>query len=387
MLKLLLVLAVMICNNPSSNDNKDNLSTKSKQKDKEISTADRSTKYPFYIGTYTDSESEGIYLSFFDADAGTISSPKLVTKLENATFQNLSKDKNSLLSVSQNKDGIGDTHEYTINEDFTLRLKNIYKNDGVGSCYVSYHDDSESVLVANYRSGNVTRTTKTAGFSNQHSGTGPNANRQEKPHAHCIKIDLQSKFAYSCDLGADKIYVYNLQKGGLNPVTEIKTALGAGPRHVDFHPDEEIMAVVNELNSSIEVFKADKNGLFTKRIHTVSTIPKSHTSNNQCADIHFSDDGKYLYASNRGHNSIAVFKMNQKMKPELIQLMDQTISWPRNFSLSPDGKFMLVANKNSNCITLYRVDKNTGKLTYTKQRINISKPVCITFPDSTPQTR
>ena len=140
------------------------------------------------------------------------------------------------------------------------------------------------------------------------------------------------------------------------------------------------MSVINELNSTVEVFTADEDGCFTNRIFSISTIPEDHKSNNQCADIHYSVDGMYLYASNRGHNSIVVYKVDQEtMELEAIQWMKEDINWPRNFTISPDNKHLLIANQNSNKITIYTINNETGKLNYTNNSLSLSKPVCLTF--------
>lgn len=339
-----------------------------------------------YIGTYTNESSKGIYLAEFDADSGIFSTPEIVTTLNNPSFQCITPDQNELWSVNESWNGPGQVVGFSINPaNGKLTELAKYGTSGNGPCYVSYHQESQTVLAANYNSGNVIRVgvgESNAGISwdHQHEGTGPNKSRQSSPHAHCIKIDLNRKYAYSCDLGADKIYVYNLEESGLPEFATIKTKSGAGPRHLDFHPEMKAMSFVNELNSSIETYLPDENGCFTKFLSAVTTIPTSHTGNNQCADIHYSSDGKFLYASNRGHNSIVTYSINeQTMEPTLIQWMEEEINWPRNFAIDPNDNFIIVANQESNLITVYQIDQKTGQLTFNGNKISISKPVCLTF--------
>lgn len=337
-----------------------------------------------YIGTYTNAGSEGIYLADFNVNTGTISTPKAIAKINNPSFQCISADQTQLWSVNESGSGNSEVVGFQISKkDGSLTHIGNYSTVGSGPCFVSYHQPSQTVMAANYNSGNTIRigvgkNNKGETVTHQHEGSGPNASRQSTPHAHCIKIDLNGKYAYSCDLGADKIYVYNLEESGLNVYKTIKTQSGSGPRHLDFHPDGKAMMVINELNSTIETYLPDEHGCFTKFKSTTKTIPSTFTTNNQCADIHFSHDGKFLFGSNRGHNSIVSYAVNQEsMELTLIGWMQEDISWPRNFTISPDGNFILVANQNSDLITVYKVDQTTGILTYTGNKLSLSKPVCL----------
>jgi 6-phosphogluconolactonase len=339
-----------------------------------------------YIGTYTDAESEGIYRSIFNTETGDISNPELLAKVNNASFQCITGNKKQLWSVSESSEGQGEVTGFAIDAHTgNLHLLESYFTQGDGPCYVGYHEATKSVLTANYGSGNVTaipvnKSGKLKGSSSfqQHSGNGPKLNRQKGPHAHCIKPDLNGKFIYSADLGTDKIYAYTIKKNKLELYKEISLEAGSGPRHIAFHPANKSMTVVNELNSTIAIFLPDNDGCFSEFKSSITTIPASFTENNQCADIHFSPDGQYLYASNRGHNSIAAFKVNQvTMELTPIGWMQETIKWPRNFTIAPSGNFLLVANKNSDKITVFRIDPRSGLLEFTGKELLISKPVCL----------
>jgi 6-phosphogluconolactonase len=342
--------------------------------------------YQLYIGTYTDGESEGIYLAQFDADSGILSQPQLVANIDNSSFQCITPDGKQLWSVSESWNGPGKVIGFTM-DSTSGDLKKLaeYPTLGNGPCYVSYHAKSETVLAANYNTGNVVRivvgeSSKGNTAVHRHEGNGPNTSRQSSPHAHNIHIDLEGKYAYSCDLGTDQVYVYDLANKGLQVKHIIQTEKGAGPRHLDFHPEGKAMTVINELNSTIETYLPDHDGVYSKLLSVVSTIPSTHTSNNQCADLHYSTDGKTLYASNRGHNSIAVFSVDQNtMEPTLVQWMEEALQWPRNFVLSPNGKYLLAANQEAHNISIYGIDQQNGKLTFTGHTTTLSKPVCLTF--------
>ncbi|MFA9391948.1 MAG: lactonase family protein [Prolixibacteraceae bacterium] len=370
--------------------NQDSLSNDEMEQEEETGTDTDSTTTAFdeelylYIGTYTDAGSKGIYLANFDVDSGLISTPKLVATVNNASFQCISTDETQLWSVNESGSGNGEVVGFRIDSNNgTLSEIGKYSTKGSGPCYVSYDEIGNTVLAANYNSGNVIRietgaNNKGNSSVHQHEGSGPNVSRQSSTHAHSIKIDLKGKYAYSCDLGADKIYVYKLEETGLKVFKTIQTQSGSGPRHLDFHPEGKAMMVLNELNSSVETYLPDQDGCFSKFQKATKTIPSTFTANNQCADIHFSSDGKLLFASNRGHNSIVSFKVNQtNMELTLLGYMQENIDWPRNFALSPDGNFILVANQNSNLLTVYRVNQNTGLLSFTGNQISLSKPVCV----------
>jgi 6-phosphogluconolactonase len=345
-------------------------------------------KYLLYIGTYTDGGSKGIYVSPFDIETGFISEPTLAATLSNPSFQTITADKKQLWSVSELWNGGGRVYGYEINwENGELKQVSNLSTLGNGPCYVSVHENTKNILTANYGSGNVSNTPvdemgKSTGdsFTHQHLGKGPHASRQKEPHAHSIKVDLKGIYSYAANLGTDKVYAYTIENNKLTLKKEITIEPGSGPRHLDFHPSMKAMAVVNELNSTISLFKADRDGCFSELYSSITTLPDNFTSNNQCADIHYSPDGMFLYASNRGHNSIVVYKVDQAtMALEIVDWFSETINWPRNFTIDPTGNFIIVANQNANSITVLKRDAANGKLTYTGHRLTVSKPVCVTL--------
>jgi 6-phosphogluconolactonase len=211
-------------------------------------------------------------------------------------------------------------------------------------------------------------------------GSSVNENRQTRPHAHSIKFAPAENLVFSADLGTDQLDIFMLDDKKLqaNEQKFVKMKPGAGPRHFDFDEKGEYIFVINELNSTISTIK--KEGEKWTTIETVSTVPENFEGQNYCADIHVSDDGKFLYGSNRGHNSIVVFAVDDETKKLTLKgFAGVEGDWPRNFSLSPDGNHLLVANQRSGNITLFKINKETGIPEFTGKEIKIPEPVCIEF--------
>jgi 6-phosphogluconolactonase len=218
----------------------------------------------------------------------------------------------------------------------------------------------------------------------QHKGSGKNPDRQEAPHAHSVILDSSNKYAFVSDLGIDRIMIYkfNSKTGILTPanIPWVSLQPGAGPRHFTFHPNGKNAYIINELNSTISCFSYEsKDGKLTE-IQTITTLPANSEGNNSCADIHISPSGKYLYGSNRGHNSIVCYSIDKTSgKLTLVGFESTRGETPRNFSIDPSGTFLLVANQNSNTIVTFRIDSQTGKLNFTEHILKVPSPVCIKF--------
>jgi 6-phosphogluconolactonase len=262
---------------------------------------------------------------------------------------------------------------------------------GADPCYVSFDQTGKYLMVANYTGGNVSvfpiapdgRIGLASAFV-QHSGSGPNKERQEGPHAHYIATSADNRFAFAVDLGLDEVVVYRFDpaKGSLTPNDPpfAKLAPGAGPRHLAFHPNGKFAYVLNEVNSTVTAFAYDaKNGAFSS-LQTLSTIPKDFTAHNDTAEIVVHPSGKFLYASNRGHDSIAEFNIDP-VKGTLTLAGDFSTrgKTPRNFALDPTGKVLLAANQESNNIVVFRIDQFTGALAATGQVAQVPAPVDIVF--------
>jgi 6-phosphogluconolactonase len=218
----------------------------------------------------------------------------------------------------------------------------------------------------------------------QHRGKGPNAERQEAPHAHCIVTDPSNRYALAADLGIDRVLLYRLDsaKSSLHHVAtgDAQIKAGAGPRHLTFHPTLPLVYVANELDSTVTTIHIDAGRGTLTPADSQSTLPASWSGTSYAADIHVAPSGRALYVSNRGHNSVAVFSI----APSTGALtLEQTIStggdWPRNFSFDPTGRWLLVANQRSGDIVVFARDQATGRLTASDQRLAIPSPVCLRF--------
>jgi 6-phosphogluconolactonase len=323
--------------------------------------------YYIYIGTYTGNGSKGIYRATFDTDSGTISTPELAATITNPSFQCISKDHRLLWSVTETSSG--QVTGYLIDTiSGNLTKTSTFSSLGDAPCYVSFDGNKLCVVTANYNSGNVTLIPVTAdgmangkAFSDQHTGKGPNSSRQSGPHAHCAKVDPTGKYIYSCDLGTDKIYVYTINNGTLSLFKTIITTPGSGPRHLDFHPQLKSMAVIHELDGTITTYLPDADGCFSVVNNTVSTLPDSYNGQKSCADIHFSSDGRFLYGSNRVHNSIALIRIDEAtQQASVVDWQTSNLKTPRNFAIDPSGKYIIAVNQDGNSITVYKIDKDTG---------------------------
>ncbi len=307
---------------------------------------------------------------------------KLMATSQGPSFLAISK--NQLFAISEKNQGT--LSSYQIADD-TLQLINESSTFGNHPCYVGVDPSGMLAAVANYRSGDgaVIKILSDGSvgdtlFTYQHTGTGPNTNRQEAAHAHCSVFSPDGRFMYVVDLGIDRVMGY--PTSGENVGTgfvALQLDPGDGPRHIDFHPTEPMVFVINELsNTVVSAAVVPVSGVFAL-IDKQSTLPADFTEHSQCADIHVSNDGQFLYASNRGHNSIAVYKVSTEGGLELVQIESVRGDWPRNFTLSPNEKFLLVANQNSGNIVVFQRDANSGKLTFAEQEFKMSKPVCLKF--------
>ncbi len=342
---------------------------------------------PLYIGTYTAEGSDGIYMARFDTLTGQLTQPVVAARLINPSYLTLSADKSLLFAVGENSGLTPNLYSYKIDSATGLpTLVDSVSTGGASSCYVSLVG-SGMVAFANYSSGDVSFVSfnKEGAFTGkpitfQHKGSGPNIERQIGPHAHSIMADRDKKYVYAADLGMDKLVVYKCLKDTVVPVTEIEITPGAGPRHFDFHPAGKIMTLLNEIDHSVQVFVTDQQGIFSIKTQTISLLPDSLHRSNWSADIHFSEDGKHLYASVRGVNHIEMFAVNTTGNAiNWIGSVSDGVNWPRNFTLDPTGNFLLVANKKGNDIIVFKRDVNTGLLSPNASSIEVSMPACLKF--------
>lgn len=352
-----------------------------KQETKKAEVEQKGKGTAFYVGTYTNKDSKGIY-KYKLLENGKVESIGLVAQTESPSFLTKSVDNKYLLAVSESEKGT--VESYKIGKD-SLEFINRSKSGGAHPCFVTVNDAGQ-VLVANYSGGNISLLELMSNGElsslldvQQHHGKGP-TNRQKAPHAHSTWFAPTNNSIVSVDLGTDELIFSTIdaQSKKLVPYTQhkLKMEAGAGPRHLSFHPNNKWIYVVNELNSTVSLV-TEEEGKYTLK-SSVSTLPEEYTEKNLCADIHVSKDGKFLYVSNRGHNSIAIFSINENGELTSVGHELTRGDWPRNFALSPDNNFLLVAHQHSGNIVSFKRNTETGELDYISE-IMAGTPVCILF--------
>ncbi len=354
-------------------------------------------QYIAYVGTYTSkTTSKGIYAYRFDAEKGQLSPIGAPTESADPSFLAVHPNGKYLYAVNEIANFNGGTggavSAFAIDaKTGALKFLNQVPTRGAGPCYLSLDKTGNYVLVANYDGGSIASfpvhddgTLGTAAGFVQHSGSGPDKERQEGPHAHWIGTSPDNRFALAADLGLDQVLVYGFDssKGLFTPLLSgfAKVKPGAGPRHLAFNPNGKFAYVLSEMDSSVTVFSYQaKTGAFTS-LQTISTLPKDFSGPKQAAEIAVHPSGKFLYASSRGHDSIAVFAIDEK-KGTLTSL-GQVLTGgktPRHFAIDPTGTYLLAENQDSNNIVVFHIDAATGNLTPTGQTVEVPSPVCITF--------
>lgn len=346
-----------------------------------------------YVGTYTSGESRGIYIYRMDPAAGELK-PVGSIKADNPSYLAINANRRFLYAVNEvtefaGKPG-GAVSAYSIDQKTgALRFENQQPSLGGAPCYISVDRRDRFVLIANYVGGNVAvlplqrdGRLREAADVEQHSGSGANPERQERPHAHSFILDPADRFAFAADLGIDKIIVYRFDRrnGKLTPNSPpwAQVKAGAGPRHFVFHPTGGYAYVINELDSTVTAFSYDKVRGRLSEIQTVSALPAGFSGDNSCADIHLSPSGKFLYGSNRGHDSIVVFKVDESTgRLAYVEHVSTGGKTPRNFCIDPTGNFLLAANQRSNTIVTFRVDPASGRLRSTDRITEVPSPVCL----------
>jgi len=347
-----------------------------------------------YVGTYTgggENASKGIYRSMLDLQTGELSSPVLAAEARNPSFLEIHPNGKSLYAVSE-AGASGRVFAYAI-DPATGDLKpfNDRPTGGSGPCHVNLDHAGRNVLVANYNSGSASvipvrpdgGLAEPAGFV-QHEGSSVNPARQKGPHAHSVNVSADDRFAFVADLGLDKIMIYRLDTstGKITPNDPPSAQLkaGAGPRHLAFDPAGKHAYVINELDSTITAFDYDAASGALKEIQTVPTLPAGFSGPSYCAEVRVHPTGRFLYGSNRGHDSVAVYRIDPAQGTlTLVEHESAGIKTPRNLNIDPTGKFCLVANQDGNSIVVFRIDPETGSLEPTGHKIDVSKPVCIRF--------
>ncbi len=328
-----------------------------------------------YFGTYTKRTSEGVYAADFDNQTGQLSNLRLVAKEQNPTYLAFSKAGDLYTVGTENgKGGIAafDSHFTPLNH---------VVEDGAPLCYVTVDEERQLVYGANYHKGQalvykIGEKGELALVDKvQHTGSGPHPN-QTVPHVHFTDL-TPDKYLVTCDLGTDQVVTYKVsEQGQLSHLDTYHSAAGAGPRHIVFHPTAKIAYLICELNATIEVLIYDGLGHF-EHMQTISTIPAEHTGFNGTAAIRISTDGKFVYGSNRGHDSVAVYKTLGDDSLELVEIVSTNGNTPRDFIITKDGKFLIVAHQDSDNVTVFSRDAETGKLAELSHDFMVAEAVCV----------
>lgn len=348
-----------------------------------------------YFGTYTSGKSKGIYVSRFDTASGKLSAPELAAETTNPSFVAIHPSHRFLYAVGElsGKKG-GAVSAFAIDpQSGKLTLLNQQSSVGVGPCFVAVDKAGKNALVANYGGGSVAalpiqsdgRLAEASSFI-QHTGSSVNPKRQKGPHAHSINLDAANHFAFTPDLGLDKVLIYKFDsaKGTLTPNNPpfASVAPGSGPRHFAFHPSGRFAYVINEINCTMTAFSYDAKRGELKELQTLSTLPQGESvlPAYSTAEVRVHPSGKFLYGSNRGHDTIAVFAIDEstgKLVP--IEHVPTQGKIPRNFGIDPTGGWLLAAHQSSDNVVVFRIDQKTGRLTPTGQSIEVGAAVCVKF--------
>ena len=345
------------------------------------------TSTVFYVGTYTGESSQGIYKYSIDSE-GVMNALGLVAETTNPSFLAISPDRRHLIACNEIKDntGQGRIESYSIKDD-RLELLSSSPSGGAHPCHVSI-DPNGVVLVANYSGGNVSllKMDQNGVLSDlldtkQHSGSSITS-RQQGPHAHSIWSDPHTNTIVAVDLGIDKLVMYELNEAASQLVPSNPPSFsmppGSGPRHLCIHPSKRWIYVINELSNSISHLQWVEGTGYTLE-QTYETLPEDFEGENTCADIKISADGRFVYGSNRGHNSIVIFEVNPESGTLMLVGHQSTMgSNPRNFNLTPDEQFLIVANQSSNNLISFARDEETGLLSQ-RHEMEAYTPVCIVF--------
>ena len=345
-----------------------------------------------FIGTQNGGglKSEGIYKSSIDLATGKLAKPKLVASAKSPSFLEISPDGKHLYAVSRGKDG-GEVISFDVEGESGGLTRTAVLPGGKGPCHITVSPDGKSVLAADYSGGaalsyHVDEKGVLADEASdvKFTGSGPNPKRQKAPYCHSATVSPDGRFAYFADLGTDRVMTFSLaaDTAVLTPAEPpfAKLKPGAGPRHMTFSPDGKSAYVINELDSTMAVFTQDPETGALKEVQTITTLPADFDGTSKCAEVRVHPSGNFVYGSNRGFDSIVVYKVGaEDGKLTFVEHETEDIKWPRNFNLTPDGKWCLIANAKGDNIRVFAVDSETGELSATPHQIAVGKPMCIRF--------
>jgi 6-phosphogluconolactonase len=348
-----------------------------------------------YVGSYSAPDKPAIHQLDLDLATGALRPKAATSGIANPSFLALHPNRQFLYAVSEVSEyegaKTGAVAAFAVDpRTGGLTLLNRQASGGDGACYLSIASSGRHLLVANYGGG--TAAVLPIGPDGRlgpavsvvrHQGSGPDQSRQEGPHAHSIDLDLAGRIALVADLGLDKVMLYGFGANGTltpNPTPFATLPPGSGPRHLAFGKSGAFAYVINELSSTVATFAYDAATGGLKSVQSLSTLPPGYTGKSYPAEVAVSPDGRFLYGSNRGHESIASFAIDASTG--LLRPTGHTPtggSWPRHFAIDPTGAYLLAANQKSDSVVVFRVDRATGVLTPTPHRITLAAPACVIF--------
>jgi len=352
-------------------------------------------KYLVYVGTYTDHGSKGIYAYRFDSSTGKLTSLGLAAEVAEPSFLTVDSSGRFLYAINEilnyNGQPTGAVSAFAIQQDTgSLSLLNQVSSHDEGPAHITLDRTDKYALVSNYTLGSVAvfpvlkdgRLGEATSFV-QHKGSSVNPERQKGPHAHAIALSPDNRFAVVADLGLDQLLVYDFDvaKGILGAKPQIvRAAPGAGPRHLVFSPNGRFLYVINELLSTVVTYSYNAATGTLHELQTISTLPKGFSGQSAAAEIEIDPSGKFLFASNRGNDSVAVFAIDSDAGTLTHVETDPTGGkTPRNFAIDPTGSWLLAANQDSDEVLVFRIDRKTGHLTPTGETLRVPSPVCLKF--------
>jgi 6-phosphogluconolactonase len=348
-----------------------------------------------YVGTYTGDRSKGIYAFRFDDASGVLAPVGLAAETKSPSFLAVSPNRKFLYAVNEissyEGERAGSVTAFTINaESGRLAPLNAKSSKGDGPCHLAVDATGRFLAVANYGGGNFSLlpigTDGRLGDSIAilaNGGSGPDKKRQEGPHAHAVVFDGRNRYLLGADLGLDRVFIYKFDPAtgsiGANDPSSVQLAPGAGPRHVAFHPTLPLAFAINELSSTITSLSWDPATGRLAAAGSVSSLPSGYSGTNDTAEIAVHPNGRFLYGSNRGHDSIAVFSIAATGTLSLVAHASTRGKTPRNFAIDPTGKWLIAANQQSNSLAVFSINQETGALTPVGPLAPVATPVCVLF--------
>lgn len=345
-----------------------------------------------FVSSFAGGKQGAIHAYKLDLKQGSLTLVNRTTGVSNPFFLALSPDRKFMYSIHAEKFG-GKEPEHVaafevMGRTGQLRPLNQQSSRGTASCYLHVDATGKTVVVANYSSGNVASLPVKADGSLgdpvsfiQHTGSSVDAKRQKEPHAHSIVVSPNNRFVYAADLGLDQVLIYKLDASTAtltpNDPPYAKTPAGAGPRHLTFHPNGKQLYVINELLNSVTVFDLNADSGALTEIQTISTLPADFTGTSYCADLKITPNGKFLYGTNRGHDSIAAYSIATDGKLTLIGIEPSLGKGPQNLAITPGGEWLICANMPGKNVAVFAIDGQTGKLKSAGAPVEMASPSCI----------